>query len=572
MRWLEETFSEEVADRLASNLSISSILSRFLVARGLTDPDASRTFLKPKLAELDDPFNLPAMAQAVDRLVQALETKEQVLLVGDYDVDGITSTVILKRVMTILGNKPNHVTPKRKEEGYGLTVGVIERGFKQSIPSLVVALDCGTNSKEEYSYLKEKQIDLLVVDHHQAKESLPEGPILLNPHLHEDLGEPWRHLCTAGLTFKLIHGLIKRLRQSGNETALNLTPKTFLALAAMGTIADLVPLRDENRIIARFGLKHLSHDPNPGLDALMSISGVNKGETLGGEDVNFRLAPRINACGRLNKPEVAAQLLLNENPEECKRLANQLDDFNKERRRIEAQLTEEAETKAKEKFSEQPAVVACGHGEHWNPGVVGIVAGKLAGDLGKPCIVLAEDGDACKGSGRSIPGVNILEALSRCKELLTHWGGHPAAVGLGMPKNNLAAFQDAFVGAILDQIGNEIPEKTLRIDATISTEDLRAELLHEIADLAPFGQENPEPVLALKGVNLAGPPRKVGNGNHFQFSVFNGEEVIFGIAWNMGESIPPVSRAVDLAFRFRWNSWNGKRMPQMVLVDWRIAH
>ena len=185
---------------------------------------------------------------------------------------------------------------------------------------------------------------------------------------------------------------------------------------------------------------------------------------------------------------------------------------------------------------------------------------------------LAEDGDACKGSGRSIPGVNILEALSRCKELLTQWGGHPAAVGLGMPKNNLAAFEDAFVGAILEQIGDEIPEKTLRIDATISPEDLRGELLHEIADLAPFGQENPEPVLALKEVNLAGPPRKVGTGNHFQFSVFNGEEVIFGIAWNMGESIPPVSRALDLAFRFRWNSWNGKRMPQMVLVDWRMTH
>ena len=572
MRWLEETPSEEVADRLAGNLSISSILSRFLVARGLSDPDASRAFLKPKLAELDDPFNLPAMGQAVDRLVQALENEERILIVGDYDVDGITSTVILKRVLTILGNEPEHVTPKRKEEGYGLTVEVIERGLEQSTPSLVVALDCGTNSKEEYSYLKEKQIDLLVVDHHQAKASLPEGPILLNPHLHKDSGEPWRHLCTAGLTFKLIHGLIKQLRQSGNETALNLTPKNFLALAAMGTIADLVPLRNENRIIARFGLKHLSHDPSPGLDALMAISGVDKGEPLGGEDVNFRLAPRINACGRLNKPEVAARLLLNDNPAECKDLAKQLDDFNQERRRIESELTREAETIAKEKFSEKPAVVASGNGEHWNPGVVGIVAGKLAGELAKPCIVLAEEGDACKGSGRSIQGVDVLEALTRCKDLLTQWGGHPAAVGLGMPKENLAAFEEAFIHAIQDQIGDEIPEKSLRVDATISPEDLRAELLHEIADLAPFGQENPEPVLALKGVTLAGQPRRVGSGNHFQFSVFNGEEVIFGIAWNMGESLPPASRAVDLAFRFRWNSWNGKKMPQMVLVDWRMTN
>ncbi len=569
MRWVEETVSEETADRLAQHLSISSILSRFLVSRGLTEAKATHSFLRPKLADLADPFDLPSLREAVERLAQSLKKKESVLIVGDYDVDGITSTVILHRILTTLGNEPTHITPKRIEEGYGLTLAVLDRGLETSDPSLVVALDCGTNSADEYAFLLERGIELLVVDHHQAKTSPPEGPIMLNPHLHEDSGESWRNLCTAGLTFKLVHGLIKYLREEGDEVAQTISPKESLALAALGTIADLVPLREENRIIARYGLKHLTHEPAPGLDALLSVSGIQKGLPLGGDDVNFRLAPRINACGRLNQPEVASQLLLNENPAECRALAGKMDEFNIERRKIEADLTTEAVALAEDRFADKPAVIACGNGEHWNPGIVGIVAGKLANDQGKPCIVLAEDKEECKGSGRSVPGVDILEALSRCQGLLSHWGGHPAAVGLGLPKENLESFEAAFIQAITDLVGETLPERFLSIAATIASEDLRAELLHEIADLAPFGQENPEPILALRGVTLAGPPRRVGSGDHFQFSVFNGEEPIFGIAWNMGDKLPPTSFPLDLAFRFRWNNWNGRRLPQMVLSDWR---
>ena len=245
-----------------------------------------------------------------------------------------------------------------------------------------------------------------------------------------------------------------------------------------------------------------------------------------------------------------------------------MDDFNVKRRQIEADLTTEAVALAEERFSNKPAVVACGKGNHWNPGVVGIVAGKLTSNLGKPCIVLAEDGEQCKGSGRSIPGVDMVEALSRCQDLLSHWGGHPAAVGLGMPKENLNSFEEAFIQAVRELVGDKLPERFLSIEATIAKEDLRAELLHEIADLAPFGQENPEPILVLRGTYLIGQPRRVGSGDHFQFSVFNGQEPIFGIAWNMGDKLPPASYPLDLAFRFRWNNWNGRRLPQMVLQDW----
>jgi single-stranded-DNA-specific exonuclease len=511
------------------------------------------------------------MKEAVDRLIQSLNKKESVLIVGDYDVDGITSTVMLSRVLTALGNEPAHITPKRKEEGYGLTCAVLERGLQMGDIDLVVALDCGTNSSEEYAFLKSKGIDLLVVDHHQAKADTPDGAILLNPHLHQDEGEPWRNLCTAGLTFKLSHGLIKSLRENDQETARGVNPKDYLALASLGTLADMVPLQGENRILARYGLKHLGHQPGFGLESLISVSGITSSPSLDAEDVTFRIAPRINACGRLNMPEFATELLLSEDPEACKTLASKIDGFNIERREIESELTAEAVAMAEENFSDEPAVVVFGEGDHWNPGVVGIVAGKLASSLQKPCIVLAKDGSEYKGSGRSIPGVDMVNTLSHCKELLTHWGGHPAAVGMNLPQENLVQFQEAFILAVTEITGGNLPEPFLTINATVNPEDLRPELLLEINNLAPFGQENPEPTLALRGVRLSGPPRRVGSGDHFQFSIFNGEESISGIAWQMGDNLPPTSYPLDLALRFRWNHWNGRRLPQMVLRDWRKA-
>ena len=348
MRWIEDSVSEITTERLSRSLAISPILSRFLVARGLTDEDTALAFLKPSLSDLSNPFDLPSMRESVDRLIQALNENESVLIVGDYDVDGITSTVMLSRLLTVLGNEPTHITPKRKEEGYGLTCAVLERGLQMGNIDLVVALDCGTNSSEEYAFLKSKGIDLLVVDHHKAKTETPNGAILLNPHLHQDGSKSWRNLCTAGLTFKLSHGLIKSLRENGNEAAKRISPKDYLALASLGTLADMVPLKGENRILARYGLKHLAHQPGCGLKSLISVSGITANSSLDAEDVTFRIAPRINACGRLNMPEFATQLLLSEDHEACKALAHKIDSFNIERREIESELTAEAIVMAEE--------------------------------------------------------------------------------------------------------------------------------------------------------------------------------------------------------------------------------
>jgi len=572
MLWTEECVDGEKVDHLSRTLSISKLQAQLLLGRQIEDNEKAKDFLEPKLAHLSDPFDLPGLKEAVLRIVQAIANKEPILLVGDYDVDGITSTVIVKQNLLNLGLDPHYVIPRRKDEGYGLTSEILTRGLGKDQIKLVIALDCGTNSLKEATELKDQKIDLIIVDHHQAKGELPKGAIMLNPHLHEDLGEPWRNLCTAGLAFKLIHGLLKYLREEEDEKALAINPSESLPLAALGTIADLVPLRNENRILARFGLKHLGKNPSAGLQALLEQSGLPKGHIPESEDVTFKLAPRINACGRLDDAEVAASLMLENHPQTCRELAKQMNDYNEQRKKIEAQLTERALEQAEQKFSDKPAVVVCGDGPYWNPGVVGIVAGKMANALGKPCLVLAqaEDG-AYRGSGRGIKGLDLVDALSRCKNFLSHWGGHPVAVGLTVAKDNLAAFTEAFVDSIEELTGGKFKEPTLKIAATIDQSDLRPELLDELLKLAPFGQDNPEPVLALKEIELAQAPRLVGSGEHFQFSIYNGSTSVGGIAWKMADRMPPAGQKVDLAFRLKWNNWNGRQNLQMELQDWKLS-
>ena len=572
MLWIEEQTDDEKINLFSHSLSTSNLLSRLLIHRGIEDPESAKLFLDPKLAHLSDPFDLPGLKDAVLRISRALDNQEQILLIGDYDVDGITSTVIVKQNLTRLGIDPHYVIPKRKDEGYGLTSEVLSRGLSLGEINLVIALDCGTNSCEEARELSEKGIDLIIVDHHQAKGDLPGDAIMLNPHLHPDEGEPWRNLCTAGLAFKLIHGLLKHLREQNVQRAFEIDPKESLALAALGTIADLVPLNMENRILARFGLKHLGSNPTPGLRSLLEESGLKPGILPESEDVTFKLAPRINACGRLDDPETASSLMLEKDISACQILVKKMNAYNDERKEIEARLTEDALAQANECFSNKSAVVVCGKGDAWNPGVVGIVAGKMANSLGKPCIVLAQaDDSSYRGSGRGVQGLNLVEALSQCQDLLTHWGGHPVAVGLSLETKNIELFTKAFVDSIDMLSGGKIPPPSLKIAATIEQNEVRPELLDELAQLAPFGQENPEPIFALKEVQLAQPPRMVGSGAHFQFSIYNGSNPISGIAWKMGDRIPPKNTNLDLAFRLRWNNWNGRRNLQMDLQDWKLS-
>lgn len=571
MLWIEDQYDLDLVETLSRGLSLTTTLSKFLISTGIEDLAKAENFLNPKLAHFADPFDIPGMIEAVNRICQALQKKEKILIIGDYDVDGITSTVIIKKNLNALGLAPFHVTPKRKTEGYGLTRKVLERGLQLGAIDLVIALDCGTNAVEESVFLKQQDIDLIIIDHHQSKNGKLNQAIQVNPHLHPDNDEPWRFLCTAGLAFKVVHGILKKLRKEGVKKAFEINPKEYLPLAGLGTIADLVPLQNENRILASFGLKYMHTDSAPGLHALLEQSNIPTNTTIGSEDVAFKIAPRINACGRLDDPEVAISLFLNSSIPECKELAQKMNDYNEARKRIESDLTKDALKQAEELFADRPAVVVCGQGDHWNPGVVGIVAGKLANSLGKPCIVLAKSGNEYKGSGRGVKGVNLVHALDHCKQMLTHWGGHPAAVGLSLNVENVKIFADEFVKVIDDETGGSFPEPTIRIAVTIEQEELKGELLDELNKLGPFGQANPEPIIALKNIRLAHEPKKVGSGDHFQFSVNNGNRTISGIAWNMSDRIPPTNKNIDLAVKLKWNLWNGRKSLQMMLEDWRIT-
>ena len=571
MIWQEKTYDCKIASLLEKRCNISSLAARLLSIRKISSVLEAENFLNPKLAHLSDPFEIPQMDKAVERIERAILKKEQILLVGDYDADGISAVSIVQKMLLELGADSSYVIPRRVDEGYGLTQKVIDRGISHKEISLIIALDCGTNSSDEAAFLQNVGIDLIIVDHHQAKDEVSKIPIILNPHLEENNNFPWYNLCTAGLAFKLAHGLIKRLKQKNSSLVDKFELKEFLPLAALGTIADLVPLQDENRIISKFGLKHLGHNPSVGINALLVESKIDRNSYPKSEDITFKLAPMINACGRMDNPTVATSLFLEKKPEECVLLAKKMNEYNEQRKFIETKLTEEATSQASTIFADKPAIVAKGDGEWWNPGVVGIVAGKLANSLSKPCLVLAksENGEF-RGSGRGTKGLDLVVALAECKDLLLHWGGHPVAVGLSIKEANVEEFTKRFLRAVKNQLGDEPQDSILEIDAFIRQNELTENLLEEIEKLAPFGQANPEPILGLKKVRLFGKTRKVGSG-HFQFSIHNGIEAVSGIAWRMAEDVPPEETEIDIATRLQWNTWNQKKRLQMVLVAWKTS-
>ena len=570
MIWQEKSFDRQVVSLLEKSDEISPMTAKLLSTRSISSVLHAENFLKPKLANLRDPFEIPHMHHAVDRIKNALSSKEQILLVGDYDADGISSVSIIQKVLFELGGYSSYVIPKRLDEGYGLTQKVLDRGLKNKNVSLVIALDCGTNSTEEAHFLEKHGIDLIVVDHHQAKGDISDHGIILNPHLGDNQEMPWKNLCTAGLAFKISHALVKSLKKQDHPLANKVNLKEYLPLSAIGTIADLVPLEHENRIISKFGLKHLSYNPSPGIKALLDESKIDLTTYPKSEDVTFKIAPMINACGRMDNPTVATSLFLENDKSVCRDLARKMNEYNEQRKFIETKLTEEAELQAKNIFADKPAIIATGDSEWWNPGVVGIVAGKLANSLAKPCLVLAksENGEF-RGSGRGTKEIDLVLALSECKDLLLHWGGHPVAVGLSLNESNLKEFIERFISGIRRQIGNTVKDSVFEIDAFINQNEITNKLLEDVEQLAPFGQGNPEPIFGVEKVRLNGKPRKVGTG-HFQFSIHNGEESVGGIAWRMVDNIPPVGVDLDIAIRLQWNNWNQRKNLQMVMQSWRI--
>lgn len=569
MRWSHTPLSREEVEALSRSAGVSHVLAELLLRTGLREAAATAQFLEPALAGLNDPFLLRNLDVAATRLREAIARQEQIVVLGDYDVDGVSSTALLVSVLRRFGLLPRFIVPRRAEDGYGLSRSAIDRALEDGKPHLFIVLDCGTNSHDEVAYLRGQGIDVIVLDHHRSKERALEG-LLINPHVHcaaEGVEEAWRHLCTVGLVFKLAHGLLKQLRAENHPVAFRIKLRDHLDLVALGTVADLVPLRGENRILARHGLAILQETRRPGLRALMEIAGVKPAHGINPVDISFRLGPRINASGRLADAAISVELLLSEDLAFCQETARQLDAFNRERQEIERKITEEAEQMIERDYASLPGIVL--FSENWHPGVVGIVAGRVTRKYHRPCVVLGNEGDLAKGSGRSVDGLNLVEVLGTCGENLMSWGGHPMAVGIALRKEHLAEFRERFAEAVRRHAGGNIGEARLDIAAWLTPEQITPRFMEELDLLHPFGQGNPEPVFGVRNVVLRSNP-EIFKEQHFRFMIEDARgRRLYGVAWKMAHRLPPRGVPLDLAVELKWNHFNDRKFLQLCLVDWR---
>lgn len=565
--WKSYNVAPEVITAISQQLRVSTTFAKVLHRLGFREPDDVQAFLNPRLRDLRDPFEVGGVREAIDRIRAALARDEDIVIYGDYDVDGVTSTVFLTCVLRQFGARPRYVVPRRLEEGYGLSDKALERVLEDGVPNLLIAVDCGTNSKAEVAALRSRGTDVIIIDHHTSREDLPEDCVLVNPHVLDGEGAPWMEMCSVGLVFKVVHALLKDLREEGDATAFHLELKDYLDLVAMGTIADLVPLHEENRILARNGLRRLANSKRMGLTALLEACGISPDQEMSPFDISFKLGPRINASGRLDDALLPIDMLLCEDWLECTQAARDLNDFNRERQTIEREIFEQADAQVQRLNGAAGYVL---YGGDWHPGVVGIVASRIVQKYHRPAIVLGAEGGMGRGSGRSIRGVNLVCVLQACDHLLEEWGGHPMAVGVSVDPKHIADLQRRFSAAVLEHMDGDMPDKVIDIIDWITPADLNKRLLEDLERLHPYGQANPEPVFALRGVEMTRPVQPFGE-NHFRFLLPGPQGPISGVAWKLGDRPPPPRAKIDMAVKFAWNCWNGRRQPQITLIDWRMS-
>ncbi len=517
-----------------------------------------------------DPFEIHNLQEAAQRVCQAIDQNQQIVICGDYDVDGVTATTLLVDILQKFDTFPKYIVPLRLEEGYGLSQKAAERALDcDGQADLFIALDCGTNSVEEADYILSRGCDLLIVDHHQSKRSLPEEALLVNPHVNETGDSDALNFCTVALVFKLAYGILKLKRRDQDSRAFNIVLREYLDLVAMGTIADLVPLTSENRIFTRIGLNALRRTKREGLLSLMRVSGMTASHGVRPVDISFKIGPRINASGRLADASMAVELLLSSDQAFCMETSLRLDSFNRERQEIEKKIVEDAMAQVeKDQLSHSGLVV---YGENWHPGVVGIVASRLTRAFDRPCIVLGKEGELAKGSGRSVEGINLVTVLSGFSDHLESWGGHPMAVGINLKIDRVDAFRDYFQKAVAEFAESQQFERVIEISTFLELEEVNSNFMEELAFLQPFGQENQEPLFATRRVVFRQRP-KVFKEDHFRFNLIDQTgRLINGVAWKMAKRIPEVNTPVDIAYRLAWNSYGNQKILQIELVDWRPA-
>jgi len=560
--WKLKEFNTAVLQDLAVAAELSPLVAQLLLVRGVSTGDDARQFLAPALSALSDPFLLKGMDAAVGRLALARANGERVCIHGDYDVDGVSAVALLVAFFQRVGIDVTYVIPLRLEEGYGLSPEGVDEAVRQGA-KVLVTVDCGITSVTEAAYCRERGVDLIITDHHTPGVALPDALAVINP-LQPGCSAPFRQLAGVGLAFKLAIALRARLRDEGLFAAAgepNL--REYLDLVALGTIADLVPLNGENRVIAAHGLKELTISPRAGICALKRVAAVNA--DVGSSDVGFRLAPRLNAAGRLDDAKRGVELLLADDPEVAGHIARELDAANGERQELEKEILAEALAMA-----QRPAMAGrfsiVMASDRWHPGVIGIVASRVVEAYHRPVILIALQDGAGKGSGRSIPSLHLYDAIAACAGHLLKFGGHRQAAGLTVSEDTLEEFIARFEEVVSGRLTEEDLLPVLRIDAEISPEQLTTELVAEVSALKPFGMGNPEPLFMLRGASVV--QSRILKEAHLKLKLEAGGRSYDAIGFGMAAKNID-SGLVDIAFVPELNVWNGRESLQLRLKDIR---
>src|SRR5438067_2429784 len=566
LRWDCNTCDETAANALAAAIRIEPAVARLLCQRGIADPGLAERFLNPSIDHLHDPWLLADMRAAVDRILAAIARRERIAIHGDYDVDGITSTVILRRALELLGADVVHFIPERLKDGYGLQPAAIERLHADGV-ALVVSVDCGIRGAEAARRARELGIDLIFTDHHEPDAELPAALAVINPKRH-DCSYPDKDLAGVGVALKLVQSLC---RAAERESWL----PGFIKVAAIGTLADVVPLVGENRVIAKIGLDMLSRGPHKiGLRSLLDISGLT-GKTIDSYHISFLLAPRVNAAGRMSTPDIATRLLLATDEalgDEVRALALQLDGENLRRQEEEAQILAAAKkiVQTDPDVGARSILVVAADG--WHRGVIGIVASKLVDAFHRPAVVLSVEEGIAHGSCRSIPAFDMLGALERCAHLFVRFGGHRQAAGLALEADRIKELRLA-VNAVADEIlGPEDLMPRLRIDADITFRGITGGVAAGIASLAPFGAGNARPVFAARRVEIIDGPRVLKD-RHLKMALKQDGRIFRAVAWRAAERADFLTEhkaAIDVAFSLEQNQYNGETFVDLSIADFRL--
>ena len=567
-RWSLAPSQPLLTGQLIRELPLSPLMAQCLVNRGVASKVEVSEFLNPKLKLLADPFLIPNMDAAVERLWKARENNERLLIYGDYDVDGVSSTALLTEMLTELGWTVQPYLPGRFDDGYGLSAEALEKCIEQFETDVVLAVDCGSTAVEAIEFLNERQIDVLVLDHHQVSDPPPKPLAMVNPQLSDDYPN-FQELCSVGLAFKLAHALVKRGRQEGLQKERDLDLRQYLDLVALGTVADLVPLTGENRKLVRSGLEQLGETDRPGVVALKNVANVSKPVTV--FNVGFHLGPRLNAAGRMDNPDASLNLLLAKDRYEAEKAAETLNNHNDERRKIERDISTQAVESVRKRFDPKNDFVIVEGNMEWHLGVIGIVASRVMREFYRPTFILASDGDGWKGSARSIEGFDLAEAMRGCDDLLNDHGGHAMAAGVSVKPGRLDAFRERINEIAKKTITPDMFQPPLKLDAGTDLSELTLVHIEEMSQLEPLGQGNPEIQLLVAELTLSSPIYRMGRDKqHAKFWVTDEHGACEVVAWNLKPEDEPQD-TFDIAVAPQINDFNGRRSVQLKLIDWRPA-